>query len=233
MQNFETQAKSIGLIFDLSVRHAKNGKRILDIIKKKMIDIVRSLLVNGEDSMYLYHQDLIESCTKHGEQVFAIGNHNADGYAINLNFALKQTLYVLMAEDATFEKFVILITDRVDNSQALKKAIFLNKKEMINCHFFFIGIGNFYDKSVLKEIANASEDVTYIHLDDPNDLDEKIFKEKIDGKNTHSQTDERCERVQLSSGHNCSISRAIRPIDAIDAESVPVDEEQLLPTDLS
>jgi hypothetical protein len=233
MQTNETEGKSLGLIFDLSIRHAKNGKRIVDIVKKKMIDIVRSLLIDGEDSLYLYHPELTEASIKHGEQVFAIGNYDTDGWKMNLNFALKQTLYVLLGEDYTFSKYLILVTDRIDNEKSLIKAFDINQKENINCNFIIVGIGKFYDTNALKRFSDSASNVNYIHLNDAEELTDKLFKEIINGKDAYSETDEQRECVQLSSGHRCSVPRTVRHVDAIDAESVSVNEEQLLSTDFS
>ena len=103
-----------------------------------MINLVRDLFENGEDSLYLYNPQSTESVVFQGEQVFAIGNHNSDGWKFNLNFALRQTLYVLMAEDQTNRKYVILITDRIDNSFNIEKYIKINYKEMIYSNFIII-----------------------------------------------------------------------------------------------
>lgn len=233
MQITTADGKAIGIIFDLSTRHAKNGKRIVDVVKNKMNFIVRSLLVDGEDSMYLFHPNITDCSTKHSGHVFAIGNFNTDGSKTNLNFAFKQTLYVLMAEDSTFSKFIIFITDRIDDSRSIEKAIQINKKEMIDCNFVLIGIGDFYDKQIFNRLQNYFDNVDYIHVNDPSELDINLFKEKQNGENTHGETGEQHKCVQLSSGHCCSVSRTIRHVDATDAELVSPHEEQLLPTDFS
>ena len=183
MQSLEFEGKAVGIIFDFSVRHARNGRRIIDIVKKRMIELVRNLLIDGEDSMYLYHPDTSESLISHGDQVCALGNYDTDGWKTNLNFAFRQTLYVLLAEDQTLPKYLIFITDRLQDSKAIEKAIQIDKKESINCCFILIGIGNNYNKNVLNNLK--SDRVNYIHLDDPADLVPDLFKEKLDGKDSH------------------------------------------------
>jgi len=129
MQNSQFEAKSLGIVFDLSARLEKEGRRIVDIVKKNMIDIVRKCLIDGEDSMYLYNPDLIDAYFKHGEQVCALGNYNTDGYSFDLSMALRQTLYVLMSEDDDFQKHLLFVTDRLANESALEKAFTSIKKK--------------------------------------------------------------------------------------------------------
>jgi hypothetical protein len=198
-----------------------------------MISIVRDLLVDGEDSLYLYHPKLIESVILHGDQIGAIGNYDTDGWNINLNFAFRQTLYVLMAEDPSLPKYLIYLTDRIIDAKPLEKALKINDKEMIDCHFVLIGVGDFYNKNILAELSDKSN-VSYIHVDDPIDLKSSLFKEKDNGQdNPQCTPSEQCQFVQLTSGYNNSISRPIRSSDAIDGEPVQINEEQLLQTDFS
>jgi hypothetical protein len=229
MENFEREGKSIGLIFDISNRHSDSGRRIIDVVKKRMISIVKKLFEDGEDSFYLYHPEIIESVILHGDQVCSIGNYSSDGWKFNLGIALRQTLYVLMAEDLTHRKYLFLITDRFNDAHQIKKAIQINFKEMIDCNFIIIGIGKNYNHKDLKELSELPE-ITYLHIDQPEELEPCLLKEKKDGQNQSCcETNERCERVQLTSGHNCSVPRAVRSADTVDAESFQTHEKQLLP----
>lgn len=188
MHNFQNEKKCVGLIFDLSIRHDSNGKRIIDIVKKQMIDIVRELLVDGEDTFYLYHPQIYESVISHAESVCAIGNYNSDGWQFNVNYALRQTLYVMLSEDITFNKYIIIVTDRLFDQNIMEKAIFLNNKENINCHFFLIGIGDFFQKNLFEKVSNL-KNVTLLHLNKAADLKSDLFKEK-NGENLYNTTNE-------------------------------------------
>ena len=197
-----------------------------------MINLVRDLFENGEDSLYLYNPQSTESVVFQGEQVFAIGNHNSDGWKFNLNFALRQTLYVLMAEDQTNRKYVILITDRIDNSFNIEKYIKINYKEMIYSNFIIICVGENFDKKVLEKFNEHSE-ITYLHINQPDELEPCLLnniKEKKNGQTkSYCETNERCEQIQLPSRHNSSFLRTIQSTDRIDTESVQAYTEQLLP----
>lgn len=191
MHNFESEGKCVGLIFDVSIRHDINGKRIIDILKKQTIDIIRELLIDGEDYFYLYHPEIQESVLSHAESVCAIGNYNTDGWEFNVNYALRHTLYVLMSDDMTFKKYLILITDRLCDKNAIEKAIFLDKKENIDCHFFVVGIGEFFQKNLFEKTIDL-KNVTLIHLNSALDLKSDLFKEKH-GEDLCGTTSEQCE----------------------------------------
>lgn len=193
-----------------------------------MVNIVRELFEDGEDSLYLFNPDLVESSILHGDQVCSIGNYTTDGWKSDLSFAFRQTLYVLMAEDLTHRKYLIFITDRLKNSKVIEKAMKINEKEMIDAHFIIVGIGNNYDKNYFRELSKNSN-VDYLHLDQPEELNCYLFEEKNGKSESCCETNERCERIQLTSGHNCSISRAVRLVDTTNTEFVQVDEKQLLP----
>jgi|LakMenE01Jun11ns_1017448.scaffolds.fasta_scaffold9912150_2 hypothetical protein len=230
MERFEDEGKSIGLIFDVSIRHSKNGRRIIDVLKKKMIDIARQLFVDGEDSFYLYHPEITEMVTTHGDQVCAIGNYNTDGWKFNMQNAFRQTLYVLLAEPLTSKKYLFFITDRITEKQSIEKALHINDKELIDCNFFLVGVGDHYDHQVLRSFENL-ENVRVIQLKDPSQLEPNLFREKDNGQISQCQTNERCQPIQFASGHHSSFSRSIRSSDAINEQHISSNEEQLLPID--
>jgi hypothetical protein len=196
-----------------------------------MISFVREFVVDDADTFYLYHPDLWESLNLHGDQISCIGNYDTDGWKINLYHALRQTIYVLLNESMTYKKYVFFITDRLSDAKPIEKAIYLNNKEMLESQFVIIGVGNFYDHSLVRKLSEEN-DILYIHVDQPEELTTLLFKEKISGrKEIQCQADGRCEHVQLTSGHNCSVSRTVRLGDKPDTELVQIDEEQLLQID--
>jgi hypothetical protein len=231
MEEFQEEGKSIGLIFDVSIRHAKNGRRIIDTLKKQMISLVREFVVDDADSFYLYHPDLWDTVNLHGDQISCIGNYDTDGWKINLHHAFRQTIYVLLNDAMTLKKYVFFITDRVTDVKPIEKALYLNEKELLESKFIIIGVGDLYDRSLVSKLSEENG-ILHIHVDQPEDLTTLLFKEKISGrKDLQCQADERCEHVQLTSGHNCSVPRTIRLGDEPDAKLVQIDTEQLLQTD--
>lgn len=229
MEKFKEEGKSVGLIFDVSVRHCKNGKRIIDVVKKQIIEVIRKYFDDGEDDLYLYHPEIVESVALHGEQVCSVGNYDTDGWKFNMSWAFRQTLYVLMSEDLTHRKYLFFITDRFDEPHNIEKAFQINEKEMIDCNFVFIGIGKNYNKKYFEEISKKSN-VKFYHLQEPENLVNYIFKEREHGsKNACCEADEQCERLLLTSGHSDSFSRAVRPSDASNSKLVQGDQKQLLP----
>jgi hypothetical protein len=196
-----------------------------------MISFVREFVVDDADSFYLYHPDLWDSVNLHGDQISCIGNYDTDGWKINLYHALRQTIYVLLNESMTSKKYVFFITDRITDVKPIEKALYLNEKEMLESKFIIIGVGNLYDHSLVSKFSEDN-DVLYVHVDQPEELTTQLFKEKINGRQElQCQADGRCEHVQLTSGHNCAVSRTVRLGDKPDTELVQIDEEQLLQTD--
>jgi len=124
-------SRVLGAVFDLTLRHAPDGVRILDHVKQALIKYVRDVF-EDDDVFYLYHPDIIESMTKVGQEVSSIANYESDGWEFDLNFALTQTLYVLDAEHFDFQKKLFLFTDRF-NPRPIQKVVKLRDKDMIDC----------------------------------------------------------------------------------------------------
>ena len=178
----------------MSLRHDHTGRRLIDNLKKSLINVVKETIEDDVDLFYLYHPELVDAMTLHGEQFCAIGNYQTDGWPFNLGMAVKQTLYVLAAKDHHVRKYLIYITDRNDNSLPLEKALHLNRKDMIEAHFILIGIGDQYDRGVMSLLSKLGEvdgNVTYLHLPSAADLTLSLFKENTNGEaNAYCTTDE-------------------------------------------
>lgn len=178
----------------MSLRHENDGRRLIDNLKKSLINLVKEHVVDDLDSFYLYHPELVDTMSLHGDQFCAIGNYQTDGWPFNLSMALKQTLYVLAAEGHHVTKYLIYVTDRNDNAHPLEKALHLNRKDMIEAHLILIGIGDHYDRgvmSLLSKLGEADGSVTRLHLPTAADLTPSLFKENTNGEaNACSTTDE-------------------------------------------
>lgn len=163
-------SKIIGLVLDVSLRHSGED-RLIDTVKKKMVQFIREDL-DGEDILYLYHPEVMEPTIYPGAQVASISNYETDGWEIDLELALKQSLFVIEAEDEGCPKYLVLITDRATNSRPLKKVCSINKRDDIGSKILVIGIGDRYRPSVVDGL-----DLTYRHLDSPQDLS-NVLKEE-------------------------------------------------------
>lgn len=129
-------------MLDLSLGRTPDGKkRVIDVVLKQLIEFVRETM-EEEDLLYVYEPESLGVHETRGNQISAIANFETDGYKIDLPYALKQTLYIIAAEDA--KRSICLITDRTSPEQvsAIKKASKLNDKDDWDCRFLVIGIGS-------------------------------------------------------------------------------------------
>lgn len=162
------QPKVIGLILDLSLRTI-NGRRIVDVVKKQLGAVLRAF--NEEDTvLYLYHPDAIDTLGETGEQVGAIGNFETDGYMMDIPFALKQTCYIVAAQNSESGKHVFWVTDRFDASktETIQRTFRMCR---LDNNITVIGIGDHHQ----KELQEACHEERFIHLDDPAQLKDTVL----------------------------------------------------------
>jgi hypothetical protein len=194
MEGLSAEDKAVGVVFDLSLRQDQNGVGLVSLVKREMIKLVGENFADGHDAFYLYHPDIIEPTYKIGDHNSSIGNYETDGWQFKLEFALKQTLFVVAAEDRRFSKFVILISDRIQQKAPLDKLIYLNRKDMVDANIILIGVGNRYNTDVLKS-AEADQSVTYYHVDHPSEIVAKLLKEEPHDEDVCCSPDEYCKPV--------------------------------------
>lgn len=166
-----TQCKAIALVFDVSLRHL-DGHRILDVVKKQVMIWLRNTLEDSEDYFYFYHPYLSEPTIHRGEAIAAVGNYNTDGWLTDLRGALSQSFWVLAAQDPDAHKHFVFVTDRLQNTDPLKKLFALEKKEQTDSQFILAGIGQHYQKKILDEFANVA---TIVHSETGKDLSEILL----------------------------------------------------------
>lgn len=132
--------KVIGLVLDLSLRPTESGHRLVDEVRKILLDAV---LLTSELGLYLYDPELVDVFYKQGEKTAVLAKYETDGYQFDLVIAMRQSLYVLATEDGDSERIAILITDRLSekDSFALRKFVSLNNKESFGCKCIVFGIG--------------------------------------------------------------------------------------------
>lgn len=204
MEDFIKEGKTVGLVLDLSLRHDANGERILDVVKKKLVEIVRNSLEDDVDSLYLYHPDLVEVLYNHGDQISAISNYETDGWQFNVEAAMKQTMYVVAGEDRDNRKYLILITDRLIRKSPINKALFINEKDHLGCNLVVIGVGDRYDKNMLDQMAKINSAIQYFHISQPFSLADIFPKESNDGRDCKHQLGN--DSIQLWNQNICDTS---------------------------
>lgn len=123
-------------------------------MKKGLVSLVRDEL-EEEDLFYLYHPEIVELMEQSGEQVAAIANYESDGYRFQLDYALKQTLYVLETEEDA-DKKLLLITDRFTSKQksAVESVAAINRRDDIGCDVWAVAIGGTCDLESLALHVN-------------------------------------------------------------------------------
>lgn len=171
------KAKILGVLLDVSLQHAPDGKRVLDHVKLAIADYLRETF-DHDDIFYLYHPELTECLTTVGDQAAAIHNYETDGYRIKLlQYAFLQTLYVVAAEEG--KKILLYVTDRTSDTTAIEGALEmkLNSIEDQACQFVVVGIGDGYNKEKYESLP-----VTLIHLDDPKDMQHKMNEATLYGE---------------------------------------------------
>ena len=146
----------IGLVLDLSLRSVA-GRRIIETVRDEMISFVKNL---EDDGFYVDQTNSKVSYTC-GAQVAVLGNFETDGFRKDLGYSLRETLFVVSSEEDDFEKTVILISDRLSDSDlpALKKLFALNKKNDNSCQLVVIGLTTDCKKLTL-------DGVKFLHFDE-------------------------------------------------------------------
>jgi len=158
--------KSIAIVLDISVRPSPKGKRVLDLVKKDLIEFVRTF--DCEDLFYLYHPEVTEVLDNRGDQISAIGNYDTDGYSLqDMLYAFKQTYYVLSALDEGAKRTFCYITDRFNKSSVVHlKKLFNIPKTMgvlaTPCEFLVIAVGDQQDLPALQEVCKDRAELVCI-----------------------------------------------------------------------
>jgi len=180
--------KAIGVVLDISLAHEEDGRRRLDKIKEQLVKFIKDHVDDGEDLFYLYHPDVTEILHKNGEEVSAVSNYETDGWQFSLNYALKQTLYVVGAEDPDYHRAVVLITDRIEDNTSIKKFLVLNETNDYGCNFLVYGIGTRYNRDGPDGLENEElhdKGFFHCHLEDSLFLAEALKEEIIDGRKSN------------------------------------------------
>lgn len=170
MPEFSTiDGRVLGLVLDISLRFGVSGERILDTVKKQLIDYLREDMV-GEDLFYLFHPDILEPVETVGAMVGIVSNYETDGWLYDVSYALMQTFFVVASEDEDYERALLFITDRIQDEAPVRRLLKMEERNQSDCKFIFVGIGSHYKQKVFDNIP-------FYHLDDPSELASTLIGE--------------------------------------------------------
>ena len=166
----------VGIVLDLSLRHTKDGQRIIDGVKDQLVEYVRTF--DYVDLFYLYHEDVVDVVEGRGKRIHAVASYQTDGFEFDLSYALKQTLYVVGSEED--DKRIYLITDRFSEKsiKAIRKIEMLNEKDGLDCKIYVVAIG---DRNNQKALGSCDEGIQSVVLSDPSELYSCLTEEISDG----------------------------------------------------
>lgn len=170
------KSRSIAVLLDVAP-FAFNGKRSVDIVKKQLIQFVRRF--DEEDLFYLYNPGDSSPLDNLGDRVGVIGNYDTDGYKIqDLTSAMKQTYYILAAQDEDSHRTICYITNRFSDKEVSSLKKMLNLDRSLGhfdepCNILILGIGiQPNNKETLIGLCKDKADVVFIS--DPNDLNQEL-----------------------------------------------------------
>lgn len=161
------QPNTVSLLLDLSLQRFGN-KRLLDIVKKSLIEFVRNF--GDDDVFYLYLPDAVDTQLNRGQRVAAIANYETDGLRFDLISALKQTLYIAAAGDPDGQRTMVMLTDRLNEAgiTALSRVVMINERDSFDLNVVVIGIGSNYDQKALGVLQFPG--VKVFHTDEPSQI---------------------------------------------------------------
>ena len=142
----------IGIVLDISQRHSINGKTNLENVKKSLIESFRKNLKN-DDIVYLWQEDVIRTDTT-GAAVASISNYKSEGWNFDLQFSLRQMLYILSAEPHEI-KTLLLISDRLSDLKSINNISKLNDKDRLDCNLICFDIGNHLPDASFAKIIHV------------------------------------------------------------------------------
>jgi len=162
-----SRRKIVGLVFDLSIRHDKNGQRIIDLVKESL----KKRVVDNDEDLFFFVSNLSNKMPKGvGETIQQI-----DSYDDPIDFNYGQSVkYIINCFDDSVEdvdKIFLAITDRFDKKyKGHYKSVFdISNSKNMEIKVIYLGVGNHYDKDVLeKEISNRGG--YFAHVDDLKNL---------------------------------------------------------------
>lgn len=169
---------ALSIVLDVSSKNYK-GKKSIDIVKKQIIDYLRS--IDDENLIYIYDEKNESMTNNKGEQVGMIANYEPSE-RINLFKGLKKSYDLLSKQDQNLNRILLYITNRFTDKDkvALKKALRFNLSKSFyeeTCQLLVIGLDNCGFDSLLS-VCDNKVDLMLIHeIDAIRQNLEEYFKE--------------------------------------------------------
>lgn len=130
----------LGIILDVSNKQIKD-KRLIDYIKSDLIKLIKKS--DADEEYYIYNPNSFDiHYYNKGKQIAEVANF--EPYNINVDLAIKQTLYILANEDYP-KKVVLYISDRfnANNEGRIDRIFKINESNRFYCDFLFLEIEKF------------------------------------------------------------------------------------------
>lgn len=143
----------------------------LDVVKRELSQTAK--IMQAGDRAYLYSPEQTTVFRHPGELVGAVMNATKLG-GINIEHALKQTVYIMSIEDMDAGKYVILLIDGETKflERYVRKGLKLDLKEDVGCEFLLCSLVQ--PSEVLKNLCNVHPRCHYLHIEDPSSLASKL-----------------------------------------------------------
>jgi len=134
--------KFLGFIFDLSIAHLPDGRRIIDVVKTPVAELVQSLEYN--ELAYFFQPDSMEvpkGLQALGQTSGGIANFRPCEF--NLSDAIKHTVFLAGQEDPDYHKYIFILSDRYtsDKESLCERAFKTINKYNIECEFIICPLG--------------------------------------------------------------------------------------------
>jgi hypothetical protein len=161
----------VGVVFDLSLAHAENGLRNIDIVKESLLKILQD---KPMARIFVSHPDWQAVPRSQGESTYYVVSYQEpQKFAIDPIFKNAVTVIGECAEDC--DRYVFLITDRFQapvNFQ-YRKGFLSNNIRGYETKICVFGIGDNYDRLTLNTIADEYG-VYFAHLPTAAALSDKL-----------------------------------------------------------
>jgi hypothetical protein len=167
MEKFDFgRKKLLGIVFDLSIRHDKQGGRIIDMVKKQLV----SRIASSDENLLVVVSDADNKVPR----MCGGGIHQIDSYIDPVDFRIgeanRRIASVVGDSVEDSDKYIVIITDRFNGKfKGHYRALFDAKK---NKNYEYkvgvIAIGDHCDFSLLKDMVNENNGIFLIS----NNMDE-------------------------------------------------------------
>lgn len=167
------QPALIGVVFDISPNHfGSDSVRVIDALKNTLVHWVNDR--PHPPRFYISHPAWQRVARDQGESTYFLISYQ-EPLPFHIDKAFRDAVGVVGNEPTESKKYVLLITDRfmAPNNYHYRQGFLMNDVRGYGCTICVIGIGTFYDKGTLAELAREYN-ASYFHLDNPQEIEAKL-----------------------------------------------------------